>query len=262
MRIAQIAPLCESVPPALYGGTERIVSYLTEELVRLGHEVTLYASGDSRTSATLAPGCPCALWRDPKVRETLPYHVRMNEIVFRQGDRFDVLHFHGDYLHFPLVRRERRRTVTTMHGWMYPRDLAGLFDEYREVPLVSISNSQRCPVPQANWRGTVYHGLPRDEFVFHPRPAGYLAFLGRMSPEKGVERAVGIARAAGRRLKIAGKIYPEERGYFDERLAPLLRASASFVEFDGELGGRPRTSSWAEPTPCCFRSTGPSPSAS
>ena len=237
MRIAQVAPLAESVPPALYGGTERVVSYVTEELVRLGHDVTLYASGDSQTAATLIPGCRRALWRDPDVRETLPYHVLQNERVFRDADRFDVVHFHGDYIHYPLVRRERRRTVTTMHGWMYPPDLSALFDEYRDIPLVSISDAQREFIPHANWQGTVYHGLPRNEFTLTPQSDGYLAFLGRMSPEKGVERAIDVARRARVPLKIAGKIYPEERGYFDERLEPLLRESASFVDFTGELGG-------------------------
>jgi glycosyltransferase involved in cell wall biosynthesis len=241
VRIAQIAPLYESVPPRLYGGTERVVSYLTEELVRLGHDVTLYASGDSRTTATLVPGSPRALWRDPQVRETLPHHVLLNERVFRDADHFDVLHFHGDYIHFPLVRRDHRRTVTTIHGWMYPSDLAGLFEEFRDVPLVSISDAQRQFIPCANWQATVYHGLPRDEFTFNATPENYLAFLGRMSPEKGVERAVEIARRAGVPLKIAGKIYPEERGYFDDRIAPLLRQASAFVSFTGELGGTEKT---------------------
>jgi glycosyltransferase involved in cell wall biosynthesis len=229
--------LYESVPPVLYGGTERVVSYLTEELVRLGHDVTLYASGDSRTAAKLVPACPRALWRDPQVRETLPQHVLLNERVFHHTDQFDVLHFHGDYIHFPLVRRERRRTVTTMHGWMYPPDLSGLFDEFCDIPLVSISDAQRRFIPRANWRATVYHGLPRNEFTFTAEGGDYLAFLGRMSPEKGVERAIEIARHAGVPLKIAGKIYPEERGYFDEQLVPRLRRSSAFVDFTGELGG-------------------------
>jgi glycosyltransferase involved in cell wall biosynthesis len=237
MKIAQVAPLCERVPPPLYGGTERVVSYLTEELVRQGHEVTLYASGDSVTSARLVPGCPRALWRDPQVRDTLPHHVALVERVFRDADQFDAIHFHCDYVHFPLVRRERRRTVTTMHGWMYPPDLAGLFQEFCDVPLVSISDSQRTPLPSANWQGTVYHGLPRGEFAFDPRGGDYLAFLGRMSPEKGVERAIAIAKATGLRLKIAGKIYPEERAYFDTSIAPLLKECEAFVEFTGELAG-------------------------
>lgn len=235
MRIAQVAPLAESVPPQLYGGTERVVSYLTEQLVGLGHEVTLYASGDSQTRARLVAGCPRALWRDPEIRETLPHQVRLLELVFRDAPRFDVIHFHCDYVHFPLVRRHRCSTVTTMHGWMNASDLRPLLDEYREVPLVSISDNQRSPVPEANWQATVYHGLPLDLFTFNAQPAGYLAFLGRLSPEKGVDRAIDVARQAGVPLKIAAKIYPEERGYFNEKIMPLLQASRGLVEFTGEI---------------------------
>jgi glycosyltransferase involved in cell wall biosynthesis len=236
MRIAQVAPLYERVPPALYGGTERVVSYLTEELVRLGHDVTLFASGDSETSARLVPACPRALWRDADVRETLPHHVRLMELVFQDVGRFDVMHFHTDYLHFPLVRRHRCPTVTTLHGMVHPHDLEALFEEYSDVPLVSISDNQRRPIPGANWRGTVYHGLPRDLFTFQGDEGGYLVYLGRMSPEKRVDRAIEIARRSGTPLKIAAKIYPEERHYFDEHLAPLLEASKPLVEFVGEIG--------------------------
>lgn len=211
MRIAQVAPLNERVPPPLYGGTERVVSYLTEELVRLGHEVTLFASGDSETSARLVPACPRALWRDPEVRETLPHHVRLMELVFSDISRFDVIHFHSDYLHFPLVRRHRCPSVTTLHGMVHPHDLRALFEEYHDVPLVSISNNQRSPIPDANWQATVYHGLPRDSFTFRDEPGTYLVYLGRMSPEKRVDRAIEIARRCGMPLKIAAKIYPEER---------------------------------------------------
>src|ERR1039458_729380 len=178
MRIAQVAPLAESVPPLLYGGSERVVSYLTEQLVALGHEVTLYASGDSQTRARLVAGCPRALWRDPNIRETLPHHIRLLELVFRDAADFDVIHFHCDYVHFPLVRRHHCPTVTTMHGWMHPPDLQPLLDEYRDVPLVSVSDDQRSPIPHANWLATVYHGLPRELLSFHAKPAGYLAFLG------------------------------------------------------------------------------------
>lgn len=235
MRIAQVAPLNESVPPSLYGGSERVVSYLTEVLVRLGHEVTLFASGDAQTSAKLVEACPRALWRDPQVREVLPHHVRLLELVFRDVSQFDVIHFHCDYVHFPLVRRHKVPTLTTMHGMMHPPDLWEFFKEYREVPLVSISNDQRAPIPHANWQRTVYHGLPPDLFTFSEHAGDYLAFLGRMSPEKGVDRAIAIAREAGVRLKIAGKIYPEERNYFESTIAPLLRALEPPVEFVGEL---------------------------
>jgi len=235
MRIAQVAPLYERVPPALYGGTERVVSYLTEELVRLGHDVTLFASGDSQTGARLVAACPKALWRDADVRETLPHHLRLMELVFQDASRFDVIHFHTDYLHFPLVRRHRCLSITTLHGMVHPHDLGALLEEYREIPLVSISDNQRRPIPGANWRATVYHGLPRDTFALDAGGGGYLVYLGRMSPEKRVDRAIEIARRTGMPLKVAAKIYPEERAYFEETLAPLIRDAGSLVEFVGEI---------------------------
>ncbi len=206
--------------------------------MRLGHEVTLFASGDSETSARLVPACPRALWRDPDVRETLPHHVRLMELVFSDVSRFDVIHFHSDYLHFPLVRRHRCASVTTLHGMAHPHDLRALFEEYRDVPLVSISDDQRRPIPSANWIATVYHGLPRGSFTFHGETGDYLVYLGRMSPEKRVDRAIEIAGRAGVRLKIAAKIYPEERAYFDEKLAPLIYAAGPLVEFLGEIDDR------------------------
>jgi glycosyltransferase involved in cell wall biosynthesis len=238
MRIAQVAPLYESVPPKLYGGTERVVSYLTEELVRLGHEVTLFASGDSETKAKLVAACPRALWHDESCRETLPHHVRLLELVFQDASCFDVIHFHCDYLHFPLLRHHPCPSVTTLHGRLHVPDLKPLFEEYAEVPLVSISDNQRRPIPWANWQATVYHGLPRDLHTFQGWPGDYLAFLGRISPEKRLDRAVAIARQAGRKLKVAAKIYPEERDYFKQTIEPLLHESRSWVEFIGEVGGR------------------------
>jgi glycosyltransferase involved in cell wall biosynthesis len=259
MRIAQVAPLYESVPPKLYGGTERVVSYLTEELVRLGHEVTLFASGDSETQARLVPACPRALWRDRDCRETLPHHIRLLELVFQDVSRFDVMHFHCDYLHFPLLRRYPCPSLTTLHGRLHVPDLQPLFAEYAEVPLVSISDDQRRPMPWANWQATVYHGLPRDLHTFREWPGDYLAFLGRISPEKRLDRAIEIARRTGRKLKIAAKIYPEERDYYTQTIEPLLQASQPFVEFLGEIGGREKDAflgnayallfpiDWAEP---------------
>jgi glycosyltransferase involved in cell wall biosynthesis len=238
MRIAQVAPLYESVPPKLYGGTERVVSYLTEELVRLGHEVTLFASGDSETRAKLVPACPRALWGDGDCREVLPHHVRLMELVFQDVSRFDILHFHCDYLHFPLLRRHPCPSVTTLHGRIHLPDLGPLFAEYPDAPLVSISDNQRRPIPEANWQATVYHGLPRSLYTYRGQPGEYLAFLGRMSPEKGVDRAIEIARLAKMRLKIAAKIYPEERAYFQDHIEPLLRQSRTWVEYIGEVGGR------------------------
>jgi glycosyltransferase involved in cell wall biosynthesis len=240
MRIAQVAPLNERVPPPLYGGTERVVSYLTEQLVRLGHEVTLFASGDSETNARLVSGCPRALWRDGSVRETLPHHVHLLDLVFRERHRFDVIHFHTDYLHFPLVRHYQCPSVTTLHGMVNPPDVGALFNEYKEIPLVSISDNQRSPIGEANWQGTVYHGLPRNLFQFGEGKGGYLTYLGRMSPEKRVDRAIAIACRTGVPLKIAAKIYPEERGYFDEVLAPQIRSAGKMVEFIGEIGDRER----------------------
>jgi glycosyltransferase involved in cell wall biosynthesis len=236
MRIAQVAPLFESVPPSLYGGTERVVSYLTEELVRQGHEVTLFASGDSQTTARLVAGCPRALWRETGCRETLPHHVRLVEMVAREAHRFDVVHFHLDYVHFPAVGRLPCPTVTTLHGRLHPPDEEALFDTFPDVPLVSISDDQRRPIPRANWQATVYHGLPLG--LHTPREASgtYLAFLGRVSPEKGLEKAVEIARRAGMTLRVAAKIYPEERPYYEREIAPLLRRSP-WVEFVGEVGG-------------------------
>src|SRR5580658_10467614 len=237
MRIAQVAPLYESVPPKLYGGTERVVSYLTEELMRLGHDVTLFASGDSETTARLVPACPRALWRDPNCRETLPHHVRLMELVFHEARKFDVIHFHGDYLHFPLLRRHATPGVTTLHGRVHLHDLQPLFDEFRKTPLVSISDSQRRPLPEANWQATVYHGLPRDLHTFGQRAGDYLLFIGRISPEKRLDRAIEIARRTGRQLKAAAKIYDEDRAYYQNSIEPILSDSKSFVEFIGEVGG-------------------------
>jgi glycosyltransferase involved in cell wall biosynthesis len=238
MRIAQVAPLYESVPPKLYGGTERVVSYLTEELVRAGHEVTLFASGDSKTSARLVPCCPRALWRDSRYLEDLPHHVRQMELVFRDVSQFDVIHFHTDYIHFPFLRRQPCASVTTLHGQLHIPDAKPFFHEYPEISLVSISNDQRRPVPWANWRATVYHGLPRELHSFREGSGEYLAFLGRTSPQKGLDRAIAIARASGMKLKIAAKVYSGEREYFHRTIEPLLREAGSAVKFIGEVGGR------------------------
>lgn len=238
MRIAQVAPLYECVPPRKYGGTERVVSYLTEEMVRLGHEVTLFASGDSQTRAKLVAGCPQALWHDTACRETLPHHLHLLEQVFADVSRFDVIHFHCDYLHFPLLRRCPCASITTLHGRLHRPDLQKLFDEYDEVPLVSISDDQRRPIPGANWQATIHHGLPRDLHRFRSTAGEDLVFLGRISPEKRLDRAIEIARRSGRNLKVAAKIYPEEMEYYQQAIEPLLRKSRSFVEFVGEVGGK------------------------
>jgi glycosyltransferase involved in cell wall biosynthesis len=235
MRIAQIAPLCERVPPKLYGGTERIVSYLTEELVRQGHEVTLFASGDSKTSAKLVPCCDRALRLNPSVKDALPYHIIMLEEVRKRADQFDLLHFHIDFLHAPMVRQLAARTLTTQHGRLDLPDLAPFYGVFRELPLVSISNNQRRYLPHANWVGSVHHGLPRDLLPFKPRPGGgYLAFLGRISPEKGPNRAIEIAARAGMPLKIAAKVDRVDQAYWDEFIHPMVKAHPN-VEFIGEI---------------------------
>lgn len=235
MRIAQVAPLIESVPPRLYGGTERIVAYLTEELVRQGHEVTLFASGDSVTSAELVPCVPRALRLDPAVKDYVPYAVMQIEQVRRRTDEFDIVHFHSDFMHLPLARGLLDgRAVTTMHGRMDLPDYAPLFGEFADAPLVSISNHQRQPLPKANWIGTVYHGLPANVCRFNPQPRGdYCAFLGRISPEKRPDRAIEIARRAGMRLKIAAKVDAADELYFRTHIEPLL--AQPHVEYVGEI---------------------------
>ncbi len=232
LRIAQVSPLYESVPPALYGGTERIVSYLTEELVGLGHDVTLFASGDSISRARLVAPCTRAL-RLREVVDPLPYHLVMLESVYRRAREFDVVHFHIDYLHFPATRRQGTPHVTTLHGRLDLPDLVPLYAEYSEMPIVSISMAQRAPLPGAGWIGNIHHGLPAE--LHHAGPGGdYLAFVGRISPEKGLDRAIEIAARAGMRLVIAAKIDRADREYYATHIAPLL--AHAHVEFLGELG--------------------------
>ncbi|WP_142850258.1 glycosyltransferase family 4 protein [Telmatospirillum sp. J64-1] len=235
MKIAQIAPLAEAVPPKLYGGTERIVSYLTEELVRQGHDVTLFASGDSETAATLVPCSPKALRLDPDVRDPVPHILTMIEEVRRRAGDFDILHFHIDLMHFPTFREIAQRTVTTLHGRLDLPDLQPFYRSFPDFPLVSISDDQRRPMPPGNWVGTVHHGLPRDLLTFTPFPReGYLAFLGRISPEKRPDLAIEIARRSGLPLKMAAKVDEADRDYFESRIRPLL--DDPLVEFIGEIG--------------------------
>jgi glycosyltransferase involved in cell wall biosynthesis len=235
MKIAQIAPLAESVPPKLYGGTERVVSYLTDELVRLGHDVTLFASGDSETLARLIPAAPRALRLDPRVKDMVPHHIRLLELVRQHARQFDVLHFHVEPpLHFPLARAIGMRCVTTLHGRLDALDLQPLFKEFQDMPLVSISDSQRHPLPTAKWVGTVHHGLPASACPFHGVARGaYFAFLGRISPEKGVDRAIEIARRAGVKLRIAAKVDAADERYWRESIKPLLHDP--LIKFVGEV---------------------------
>jgi glycosyltransferase involved in cell wall biosynthesis len=234
MRIAQVAPLYESVPPQYYGGTERVVSYLTEELVRQGHEVTLYASGDSVTRARLIATCPQALRLSKTCIDALPHHLVMLERVLQDAPHFDIIHFHTDYLHFPLSRRYTTPRVTTFHGRLDLPDLVPLYREFREMPVVSISDAQRQPVPWLNWQGTVYHGLPENLYTLCDEPGTYLAFIGRISPEKRVDRAIEIAKRLDMPLKIAAKVDASDRQYFANVVRPLLRHP--LVEYIGEIG--------------------------
>jgi glycosyltransferase involved in cell wall biosynthesis len=235
MRIAQVAPLYESVPPILYGGTERVVSYLTEELVRQGHDVTLFASGDSRTSARLEPICERSLRLDKNSVDALPHLLLMLERVFARAEHFDIIHFHIDYFHFPLSRCRKVRRVTTLHGRLDIPDLGPLYREFTEEPVISISHAQREPLPWANWQAVVYHGLPPHLYRPVARPTGdYFAFLGRTSPEKRVDRAIEIAKSVGIPLRVAAKVDTADLKYFRERIEPLL--NDPLVRFLGEIG--------------------------
>lgn len=259
MKIAQIAPLIESVPPRLYGGTERIVSYLTDELVALGHRVTLFASGDSITTAELVPCVPQALRLDASVRDPIPYYMLMLDRVMRTAEDFDVLHFHIDQLHFPLFRSIASRTVTTLHGRQDLPDLLPLYIGFGDMPLVSISNDQRRPVPNANFAATIYHGLPVDMHRPGTAPGGggYVAFLGRISPEKRPDRAILIARALGIPLKIAAKVDRADETYFKTQIEPLLYGPG--VEFIGEINEHQKTQFLSEARALLFPIDWPEP---
>lgn len=234
MKIAQVAPLFESVPPKYYGGTERVVSYLTEELVSQGHQVTLFASGDSVTQAHLVAPCPRALRLDSQCEDQLVHSMVLLEQVLRQASAFDIIHFHIDYLHFALSTRQHTRHVTTLHGRLNIPDLVPLYQTFPTVPVVSISYAQRTPLPWLHWRGTVYHGLPADLYTFRDTPDPYLAFLGRISPEKGLAQAIAIAQQAGLPLKIVAKVDRVDQAYFQEVIRPLL--DDPLIEYLGEMG--------------------------
>ena len=234
MRIAQVAPLYESVPPRYYGGTERVVSWLTEKLLSLGHQVTLFASGDSVTNAQLVAGSKKALRLDAECVDPLAHHVLMVEEVFSHARDFDIIHFHTDYLHFSRSRREAVSCLTTLHGRLDLPDLVPLYKEFRDVPLVSISAAQREPLSWVNWVGTVPHGMPANSLSLNSENGKYLAFLGRVSPEKGIDRAIEIAIRSDRKLKIAAKIDRADREYYEAKIKPLL--AHPLIEFIGEIG--------------------------
>src|SRR6266852_1065830 len=258
MKIAQIAPLMESVPPRLYGGTERIVSYLTDELVRLGHEVTLFASADSVTAAQLVGCASMALRLDGNVRDPIPYYMLMLDRVRQLAEEFDILHFHIDQFHFPLFRQMADRTVTTLHGRQDLPELKPLYLGFSEMPLVSISNDQRRPIAKANFVATVHHGIPTSLHtpIYNPR-GGYVAFLGRISPEKRPDRAIRIARTLGIPLKIAAKVDKVDEAYFREKIAPLL--SDPGVEFIGEINERSKAEFLGEAQALLFPIDWPEP---
>jgi glycosyltransferase involved in cell wall biosynthesis len=236
MRIAQVAPLYESVPPRHYGGTERIVSYLTEELVRLGHDVTLFATGDSATRARLRPFSELALRLDSTCVDPIAHHVRMLSSVYRSAADFDIIHCHTDYLGLPLAERSDTASLITLHGRLDIPELAPLYAEHPRVPLVSISDAQRTPMPRANWLATVHHGLPENLYTFQSHPKDYLLFIGRISPEKRVDRAIRVAQRAGLPLRIAAKVDRVDADYFEREIKPLLDHPG--VEFLGEVVDR------------------------
>jgi len=233
MKIAQVAPLHESVPPKGYGGTERVVHYLTEELVRQKHQVTLFASGDSKTSAKLYPIVPQALRLSPIECDSLSYHIIMLDKVAEMADEFDLIHFHIDNLHYPLLRQLNTPTVTTLHGRLDLPHLQHVYHAFSHIPVVSISNNQRTPLPFANWQSTVYNGIPLSLYRFHPVSGKYLAFLGRISQDKGIEEAIEIAIISGMEIRIAAKVDLIDQDYFDRVIKPMLEHP--LVTFIGEV---------------------------
>ena len=235
MKIAQITPLYEAVPPRLYGGTERVVAHLTDALVDLGHDVTLFASADAHTKAKLVPVRDQAIRLDPApLKSDLAAHMSMLAEVRSRADDFDVIHFHTDMIQFPLFESMPEKTLTTLHGRLDLKDLPGVYRRWPQFPLVSISDDQRRPMPWASWAGTVLHGMKADIYEFHREPGDYLAFLGRISPEKGPDRAIAIAKALGMKLKIAAKVDPADAAYFRNKIEPLL--DHPLIEFVGEIG--------------------------
>jgi glycosyltransferase involved in cell wall biosynthesis len=233
LRIAQVSPLYESVPPKLYGGTERVVYNLTEELIRQGHQVTLFASGDSVTSARLIAPVKEALRLNSACEDPLAPHIVQMHEVMKRADAFDIIHFHTDYLHYPLSQLSGMPHVTTLHGRLDLPELQLIYNSFPNQPVVSISNSQRKPLPQANFVGTVYHGLPPNLFATGEGDGGYLAFLGRISPEKGCDRAIEMAIASGLPIKIAAKIDKADREYYQSRIKHLF--DHPLVEYIGEI---------------------------
>ncbi|WP_298158329.1 glycosyltransferase family 4 protein [Brevundimonas sp.] len=236
MKIAQVTPLYEAVPPKLYGGTERVVAHLTDALVDLGHDVTLFASAEARTRARLIPVRDQAIRLDPSpLKSDLAAHMSMLSEVLRRADDFDVIHFHTDMIHFPFFERIANKTLTTLHGRLDMKDLPEVYERWPEFGLVSISDDQRRPLAFANWKATVHHGMPAEQYVFSPKAKGYLAFLGRISPEKRPDRAIEIATRLGRPLKMAAKVDAADKIYFETKIKPLIDGNP-LIEFIGEIG--------------------------
>jgi glycosyltransferase involved in cell wall biosynthesis len=257
MRIAQVAPLYESVPPRGYGGTERVVSYITEELVSRGHDVTLFASGDSVTAAHLAPGCPEGLRLSKRRVDPLALHMSMLLGVYERAREFDVVHCHTDYVGMPLARRGPRPTIVTLHGRLDLAEAHPVYRAFPEIGLVSVSDAQRAPLTGVSWTATVYHGLPEDMFAFHPGPGRFLLFLGRISPEKCPDAAIRVAIAAGVPIRIAAKVDTADREYFEQVVRPLL--DHPLVEYLGEVDDRGKEALLAEALALLFPVDWPEP---
>src|SRR6202045_2010435 len=257
VKIAQVSPLYESVPPKMYGGTERVVSFLTEELVAQGQDVTLFASGDSQTSAKLIPASKTSLRLSKNSVDHLAHHIAMLDDVMRMAPEFDVIHFHIDYMHFPLSRYCALPSVTTLHGRLDLPDLIPVYKRYADAPVISISMAQRKPLPRANWVANVHHGLPADLLTFNPKPGDYLAFLGRISPEKRVDRAIEIAKRAGIPLKVAAKIDDADRAYYESTIKPLM--GDPNIDFIGEIGEDQKSEFLATASPYLFPIDWPEP---
>jgi glycosyltransferase involved in cell wall biosynthesis len=257
VRIAIVAPLHESVPPRYYGGTERVVSYLTEELVALGHDVTLFATADSRTRARLRGISPSGLRLDSGCRDPLAWHMAMIHDVMEAAREFDLVHFHIEHMHFPALRARPVPALTTVHGRVDLPELVPLYDRFPDMSLASISDAQRMPLPRARWVATVHHGLPAQLLPFNAQGGGYAAFLGRMSPEKRPDRAIRIAQRAGMPLRIAAKVEKSDVPYFEAEVRPLL--SGPGVDFIGEIGERDKAAFLGEAAALLFPIDWPEP---
>jgi glycosyltransferase involved in cell wall biosynthesis len=259
MRIAILAPLMEAIPPLRYGGTERVVALLTEELVLRGHRVTLFASGDSQTSAELVPCCERGLRLDPDVTDYVAYAMTQLNAVYRRAEEFDLIHNHIDYFAFPLADISPTPTLTTTHGRLDLPEVRRVYEAFAALPLVAISHDQRAYLPDANWVDVVYNGVDLDHYRFRPDPGDYLVFLGRISPEKRVDRAIELARDVDMRLLIAAKVDPVDQEYYDLAIAPLIRAHPSLVEFVGEVDEREKDEVLGNAYACLFPIDWPEP---